>query len=94
MFKRLLMAIKGKRNIGRGAKQSASSSIFLKSEALFIGQKLQQANYKGEVQRLWISSLTTEAIKANKPSTSRLPHFLTFSISKPHKINHNRTLNC
>ncbi|MCK0189222.1 DNA topoisomerase 3 [Arenibacter sp. F20364] len=24
---------------------------------------LQQANYKGEVQRLWISSLTTEAIK-------------------------------
>ena len=48
MFKRLLMAIKGKRNIGRGATKSASSSIFLKSEALFIGQKLQQANYKGE----------------------------------------------
>ena len=48
MFKRLLMAIKGKRNIGRGATKSNSSSMFLKSEALFIGQKLQQANYKGE----------------------------------------------
>ena len=42
------MAIKGKRNIGRGATKSVSSSIFLKSESLFIGQKLQQANYKGE----------------------------------------------
>ncbi|WP_053991128.1 type IA DNA topoisomerase [Mangrovimonas sp. TPBH4] len=34
---------------------------------------LDQANYKGEVQRLWISSLTTEAIKEGfdnlKPST-------------------------
>jgi len=43
------MAIKGKRNIGRGeTTKSTSSSIFLKSEALFIGQKLQQANFKGE----------------------------------------------
>jgi len=48
MFKRLLMAIKGKRNIGRGATKSVSSSIFLKNEALFIANKLQQANYKGD----------------------------------------------
>ena len=42
------MAIKGKRNIGRGANKTVSSSIFLKTEALFIGQKLQQATFKGE----------------------------------------------
>jgi hypothetical protein len=48
MFKRLLMAIKGKRNIGGRAKLNSSSDVFLKSEALFVGQKLQQATYKGE----------------------------------------------
>lgn len=49
MFKKVLMAIKGKRNINGGAKVSKSSSdLFLKNEALFIAQKLQQANYKGE----------------------------------------------
>lgn len=43
------MAIKGKRNINGGVKVSNSSSdSFLKNEALFIAQKLQQANYKGE----------------------------------------------
>ena len=42
------MAIKGKRNIGGRANSSSSSDLFLKSEALFIGQKLQQATYKGE----------------------------------------------
>ena len=30
---------------------------------LLLPQVINQANYKGEVQRLWISSLTTEAIK-------------------------------
>jgi hypothetical protein len=50
MFKRLLMAIKGKRHINGGAseKKASSSDLFLKNEALFIAQKLQQANYKGE----------------------------------------------
>jgi len=49
MLKRLLMAIKGKRNINGGAKETKSSSdLFLKNEALFIAQKLQQATYKGE----------------------------------------------
>ena len=43
------MAIKGKRNINGGVKETKSSSgLFLKNEALFIAQKLQQANYKGE----------------------------------------------
>ena len=49
MFKRLLMTIKGKRNINGGVKETKSSSgLFLKNEALFIAQKLQQANYKGD----------------------------------------------
>tara|TARA_R100000027_G_scaffold56557_1_gene45862 strand:+ start:198 stop:401 length:204 start_codon:yes stop_codon:yes gene_type:complete len=48
MFKRLLMAIKGKRNIGGRANTNSSSDLFLKNEALFVATKLQQATYKGE----------------------------------------------
>tara|TARA_R110002153_G_scaffold148672_1_gene300043 strand:- start:1764 stop:1970 length:207 start_codon:yes stop_codon:yes gene_type:complete len=49
MFKRLFMPIKGNRNIKEDASNSTSTSfLFDKQQALFIAQKLQQANYKGE----------------------------------------------
>ena len=49
MFKRLLMAIKGKRNINGGASEqkASSSDLFSKQEASFIASKLTQAQYQG-----------------------------------------------
>ncbi len=42
------MAIKGKRNINGGAKETKSSSdLFTKQEASFIASKLTQAQYTG-----------------------------------------------
>ena len=49
MFKKVLMAIKGNRNIkGDVGRDTDSPFLFDKQQALFIAQKLQQANYKGE----------------------------------------------
>ena len=43
------MAIKGNRNIkGDVGRDTDSPFLFDKQQALFVAQKLQQANYKGE----------------------------------------------
>ena len=48
MFKKVLMAIKGKRQINGGTKKSTSASnLFSKQESSFIASKLQQAQYQG-----------------------------------------------
>ena len=46
MFKRLLMAIKGNRNVG-GTVLQGPSDFFTKEEAAFVATKLQQASYQG-----------------------------------------------
>ena len=48
MFKQVLMAIKGNRNLKEGASEKPSSpSLFSKEEASFIAAKLTQAQYQG-----------------------------------------------
>jgi DNA topoisomerase IA len=40
----------------------------------------ERSQYKGEVQRLWISSLTTEAIKEVSRTSNHLPTMIIYTM--------------